>query len=209
MKISGIYKIESIIKPERIYIGSAKDIMKRWWMHVNLLRKNKHHSVKLQNHFNKYGEADFKFSILLGCDNADLVKTEQYFLDSYNPYFNICKVAGSSLGIKRSEETKKKMSDALKGRNLGIHTEETYKKLSAAAMGHEVTQETRDKIRKTLTGKKHSQERINNIRKGIIKNGVSNSFLGKKHSEESRQKMSLSQKKVHERKKLERGIGLN
>jgi len=111
MKISGIYKIQSVIKPERIYIGSFINIDQRWGLHLKDLRKNKHHSPKLQNHYNKYGESDFNFSILLGCDISDLIKTEQYFLDSYNPYFNISKNAGSPLGThhKLSEETRAKM----------------------------------------------------------------------------------------------------
>jgi len=114
MKISGIYKIQSQIKPERIYIGSAIDINHRWKMHINDLRKNKHGSIKLQRHFSKYGEVDLQFSILLGCDKEDLIKTEQYFIDSYNPFFNICKTAGSWLGHRHSAESRKKQSDSHK-----------------------------------------------------------------------------------------------
>jgi group I intron endonuclease len=116
MKISGIYKIQSKIKPKRIYIGSAKNILIRWKLHLRSLRLNKHHSALLQRHYNKYSESDLLFSVLLGCDKEDLIKTEQYFLDSYQPYFNICKIAGSSLGRKHSEESKKKMSESAKKR---------------------------------------------------------------------------------------------
>jgi GIY-YIG catalytic domain. len=64
MNTSGIYKIESKLKPERIYIGSAINIGQRWRVHLSDLRKQKHHSKKLQNHYNKYGEVDLSFSIL-------------------------------------------------------------------------------------------------------------------------------------------------
>jgi group I intron endonuclease len=101
MKISGIYQIQSKIKPERIYIGSAININSRWNMHLFRLRKKEHHSIKLQNHYNKYRESDLQFSVLLGCDKGDLIKIEQYFIDSYNPWFNIAKKAGSALGIRR------------------------------------------------------------------------------------------------------------
>jgi hypothetical protein len=37
-RITGIYKIQSIIKPERIYIGSAVYVDKRWKEHLNDLR---------------------------------------------------------------------------------------------------------------------------------------------------------------------------
>lgn len=89
MKISGIYRIESKFYPKRTYIGSSVDIHKRWHQHLNVLRANKHHSQKLQRHYNKYGESDLQFSILLGCDEEDLAKVEQFFLDAYPLYFNI------------------------------------------------------------------------------------------------------------------------
>jgi hypothetical protein len=54
MNISGIYKIQSIINPERVYIGSAISIRNRWCTHKSELKGNKHHSPKLQNHYNKY-----------------------------------------------------------------------------------------------------------------------------------------------------------
>ena len=82
-KVSGIYKIQSLSHPERCYIGSAVNIDKRKKEHLNNLRKNKHANKKLQSHFNKYGETDLSFSLLLGCGKEDLIKNEQYFIDSY------------------------------------------------------------------------------------------------------------------------------
>ena len=54
MKTSGIYRIQSKIKSERIYIGSSVNIQSRWYHHLADLRKNIHGNSKLQNHFNKY-----------------------------------------------------------------------------------------------------------------------------------------------------------
>lgn len=115
MKITAIYKIQSKIKPDRIYIGSAVDVSDRWRCHLKTLRKRTHHSPKIQRHFDKYGESDLQFSILLSCDKENLLKVEQYFIDSYNPYFNSCKIAGSQLGMSRSSESKKRISDGHKG----------------------------------------------------------------------------------------------
>lgn len=120
MKISGIYKIQSIIKPERVYIGSAVNLSERWRHHLNDLKLEKHGNNRLQNHYNKYGISDLCFSILLGCDKKDLLKTEQYFIDSYNPYFNICKLAGSRLGMKHSPKSCLQMSKKRKGTNIGV-----------------------------------------------------------------------------------------
>ena len=127
MKISGIYKIESRKKPTRIYIGSSCNISKRWISHINRLRGYKHKNSKLQSHYNKYGEADLIFSILLGCDEEDLLKTEQYFIDFYKPWFNINILATSRFGAKISEESKEKIRQVNIGRK---HSPETKRKMS-------------------------------------------------------------------------------
>lgn len=174
MKIIGVYKIESLIKPERIYIGSGHNIKQRWGEHLSELRHNKHHSKKLQNHYNKYGVVDLKFSILLCCDKEDLLKTEQYFLDSYNPFFNCCKIAGNCLGIKHSEETRKKMSE----HSIGIkHSEESKIKIGNATRGHKVSEEARKVMSECKKGKPtwnkgkkgiYSEETIDKMRRARI-----------------------------------------
>src|ERR1035437_7496791 len=98
IRTTGIYEIKSIIKPERFYIGSAENIYKRWWYHTYRLGRNEHENSKLQNHYNKYGKNDLIFSVILSCEKSDLLSTEQFFLDSYKPYFNICTKAGSGAG---------------------------------------------------------------------------------------------------------------
>jgi group I intron endonuclease len=115
MNESGIYKIQSKIKPKRIYIGSAINIKNRWHSHKSDLRLNKHGNKRLQNHYNKYGEKDLQFSIIIGCLKESLIENEQFFMDCYNPFFNICRIAGSPLGTKRSDEVKEKMRQ----KNLG------------------------------------------------------------------------------------------
>jgi group I intron endonuclease len=132
MKTSGIYKIQSISKSERYYIGSAINIEQRWRLHLHHLRKNCHGSIFLQRHFNKYGIDDLQFSILYICDKKYLVETEQYCLDLYNPLFNLCKKAYSPLGIKHF---KMKHSN-VKGKNnpmFGKHHSEESKKLQSEA----------------------------------------------------------------------------
>jgi group I intron endonuclease len=108
-KTSGIYQIQSKIHPDKIYIGSAVDIDRRWKEHLNSLRIGNHHSHKLQRYYNKYKDS-LQFSIIFVCPKETLIENEQKFIDKLNPYFNECKVAGSQLGLKRSEEFKKKMS---------------------------------------------------------------------------------------------------
>lgn len=103
MKISGIYRIINL-ENDKSYVGSAVNIANRWRRHKNDLKKNKHHSILLQRSFNKYGIDKFKIEILEECCLEKLIEKEQYYIDYYNPEYNICKIAGSTLGRKESEE---------------------------------------------------------------------------------------------------------
>jgi len=193
MKITGIYKIESKIKPERIYIGSAVDIGKRWGTHLSRLRNSNHGNPKLQSHFNKYGDVDLEFSILLGCERDDLIKNEQYFIDSYKPWFNIRKIADSNLGLryKLSQETRIKM--------FRKRLDGDYK---LRAKGISPSKETRLKISNSLKGRIKSAEECKNISKGQLgikkpkteeqKKRISIWQKGRKHSEKTKKKMSES-----------------
>lgn len=138
MRISGIYQIQSKIKPNRIYIGSSYDIVYRWKEHSRKLQKGNHKNPKLQHHVNKYGFKDLHFSILIGCDLSNLIENEQFFLDSLNPWFNIHKKADSPLGLKRSDECKKKESESRMGNKNPFynkkHSEATKQKQREAAI---------------------------------------------------------------------------
>lgn len=216
--ISGIYKIQSKCKPERCYIGSAVDISERWRLHLVLLRKNIHHSLKLQNHFNKYGESDLQFSILLGCEKEYLIVNEQYFIDSYKSWFNICPLAHSPLGVKHTCQSKENMRLAHIGKPSGNKgrqfTEEHCRKLSeshigkaSGAKGKYHTEEARQKNRLAHLGKpswnkgkKLPPQSEETCRK------ISESHKGKHLSDETRHKKSMSMKAYFAAKKLNEKI---
>jgi len=104
-----IYKISNLLNGN-FYIGSTKNLKKRYYTHVHDIRSNKNTCVKLIRAVNKYGEENFKFEILETCDKDLLLIREQYYLDILNPEYNISKIAGSNLGIKRTLETRLKKS---------------------------------------------------------------------------------------------------
>jgi group I intron endonuclease len=164
MKGSGIYKIQSISHPERFYIGSTCHFKKRKNNHFILLRKNKHHSIKLQNNYNKYGESDLVFKIIELCLPDYLVAIEDTYLKPL-PYFNINPKADSCRGVKRSAESNEN--------NRQKH------------LGKKMTGEQRLAMIKAVTGLKRSEENKRKLR------GNKNS-LGHKHTEETRKKMSVS-----------------
>jgi len=88
-----------------------------------MLKRGTHHSGKLQNHYNKYGASDLLFSFLLGCEESQRLVIEQYFIDAYNPWFNVSKFANRSFTQSQSEESNRKRSEKEKGKipwNKGI-----------------------------------------------------------------------------------------
>lgn len=163
---SGIYQIQSKRKPVRIYIGSAIYIGRRWLQHLERLRKGTHHSIKLQRHFNKYKENDLNFSVLTECMQKDLLSIEQYYLDKYKPYFNTALSAYSQLGLKHSEETKKKISLAKRGCDYWTgrkHNKESKQKMRLAHLGKKASLKTRRKLSKMRIGNQWAKGNKNRV----------------------------------------------
>jgi len=149
-KKPGIYLIESKINGKK-YVGSAANLYVRRHVHFSTLKYDKHYNKHLQRHFNKYSN-DLEFSILEYCEKEDLIKREQYYIDTLNPEFNMCKVAGSCLGKKLSGETKRKISEMHKGKRL---SKEHREKISIANKGKTVSEEARRKIGDGNRGEKN------------------------------------------------------
>jgi group I intron endonuclease len=103
LKNTGIYKITN---PENgnFYIGSAAvSLSKRFSDHKRLLNLNKNPCVYLQRAYNKSDKKTFIFTILEHCEKEDCISREQYYIDTYSPKYNLCKYAGSSRGLIRTE----------------------------------------------------------------------------------------------------------
>lgn len=73
----------------------------------------------------KNGYSVFKLEILEYCPPKDMLSREQYYLDLLKPKYNILAKAGSSLGFKHSEETKRKMIEAHVGHKIQVIDLET------------------------------------------------------------------------------------
>lgn len=111
---SGIYQIKNLVN-NKVYIGSTVNFELRWNLHKSRLRNNIHHSKYLQRSYNKYGKDNFVYEILFTCLRQDLIRLEQYCINNYNPLYNSCKIAGSSLGRVLTSEHKRKIGLAVKG----------------------------------------------------------------------------------------------
>lgn len=164
----GIYKLKW--NSGYFYFGQATDLLKRKTDHLSRIRNGKHINSKIQNISNKYGLPDF--IIVEICSLCDLTEREDYYIKSSfsDPKnCNLAPAAASQFGIKRSEETKKRMAIVAKNR---VHTSERCKKVS------ETLKE----------GYKNKYYKIQNLK------GENNPFYGRKHSKETLEKLSLKRK---------------
>lgn len=163
---SGIYLIKNLIN-NKFYIGSTINFRKRYNNHIYSSKKNKNGCTYLQKSFLKYGIENFSFEIIEISNLENLIKREQLYINLLKPNYNIAKVAGSCLGVKRSEEFCKKNSILHKGKTIskeqrekqskslkGIkRSKETLEKMSKAQKGRVITEEVRRKISKSLSGR--------------------------------------------------------
>jgi group I intron endonuclease len=197
-KHSGLYEI-CCYPRGTIYIGSSVNIYRRWQQHKQALRANKHKNRKLQAYWNKYGEEAFTFCLLEIAEPDQLIEREQAYLDAARPSLNINEKAGNSLGVKRTPETRKRISDAVKAdaeaiarcrrmaeeqRGKSVHDDATKKKIGEASR--------RMWERRRASGWKQSAEAKEKI-KAARRRQV--------FSEESREKLSKTLRAANARKR--------
>ena len=150
---SGIYSITNKVNG-KVYVGSGRDLVTRFAMHRRELRLGKHHSVKLQRAWAKYGEGQFEFHVLLRCSIGNLLLYEQRAIRSFDAVengYNVLPNAYTTRGYKHSEETKQKMSARHKGKKL---SPEHCRKIADRVRGVPMSAEVRAKISATMKGRK-------------------------------------------------------
>lgn len=163
IKIMGVYEIRNKVN-NKVYIGSSVNIKQRWNEHKRTLNKNIHHNRYLQRSWNKYGEENFEFKLIeIVSEENGLLEREQYWMDNFNCYerkfgYNNSKIAENCLGVKHTDETRKKMSESSKGFK---HTEESKRKIGdihRCKKVNPVTDETREKLSRAGKGRRHTDE---------------------------------------------------
>lgn len=172
---SGIYSI-TCKTTEKLYIGCASYIRKRFGNHKDELRANRHGNNYLQKAWNKYGENDFKFERIEICEKDELFIREHYWC-------MLLKVHDKKIGYNieptdpnrkhgRSEETKRKISISHKGRKK---SPEAIKKVADALRGRKQSLEQRQRQSERSKGKSRpmfSDKWKENIKIGHSKNPV-------------------------------------
>lgn len=185
----------------KAYFGRAENLHERIVQHKYYLKKGTHHSVYLQRVFDKYGP-EILVVVLYEGTIRTIKHIEQFVLDTFfEQSMNCSKDAVAPMsGRNHTEETKKKLSDHTKARIAsGDFVRFEY------AIGHEVSDKTRQKISAALKGKKLSPEHCENIRQASLRRGCTPNMLaanrkngasrvGKKRDPEIGRKISAAKK---------------
>lgn len=147
------------------YIGQTIDEECRFKRHI-YYAINKKDNNRFHNALRKYGLENWVYCVLednVLKENLNMRETDwiEYY-DSFYSGYNL--TSGGDTNVIISEETRRKLSNSLKGRNVWNkgkhHTEETKRKISESSKGKHHTEETRRKLSK-LHGKKVNKYDLN------------------------------------------------
>lgn len=242
-KICGIYKITS--PSGKVYIGQSVNIYQRWNREYKKVRCKS--QILLYNSLIKYGVESHKFEIIHVCSEPKLNELEAHYIDLFNSFNNKngLNLRGGGGVIKVSSESRKKMSDAKIGMYIGDknpnfgkkHSEETKRKIGLANKGKfsgekcyfygknfsgennpnygkKLSEEAKIKISIANSGKVPSEEtrkKISIANKGKVINEayrkkISDTKKGVKVSDKARNNMIIAQKKRRENNKLKKNL---
>jgi len=136
---SGVYIIRNT-QNGKVYVGSSVDMEERWKVHRQRLRQGM--TTRLGRAWTKYGERAFEFKVIEEVTPGQLIEREQYWIDTMLAYsfgYNSRPKARTCLGMIRgapSKEHRHKNAEAHTGSrnpNWGTHrSEETKRRISEA-----------------------------------------------------------------------------
>jgi group I intron endonuclease len=182
-----VYCIKNRIN-DKIYVGvTSKTLKRRFSWHIRDCRVGK--PKKLYDAMRELGEENFYIEFLAESDKSSIKQIEEYYINLYDSYENGYNGSKLSGGIhEHSEESIKKMSEKAKGR---VISEEVRKKIS------ESSKTTWSK--KTAEELKEFGDKMSSINKGRVRSPELNrkhseTMRGRKHSEQTKLKMSESRK---------------
>lgn len=124
----------------KTYIGSSVNLSRRFAQYYSsnyLAAPNR--KMAIYSALLKYGHQCFQLEVLEYCEPSNVIGREQFYLDLYEPEYNILSLAGSSLGFKHSEETLAKF-------RARRHSEETREIMSEARIGRKASEESKRKM---------------------------------------------------------------
>lgn len=174
-KTCGIYCIENIVNNKK-YIGQSINIIGRFNEHRFLLRHKKHNNDHFQKSWDKYGEENFKFYILVVCEKHELDRLEILLINLFdvrNRENGYNQDGGGNVNKEISQETRYKISLGSKGHKRWLgrkHSEETKAKMSINRIGKRKSKEFSDKMSEKNIGSKHADASIKYLGVSYYKN---------------------------------------
>ena len=140
----GVYVIRNV-ENGKCYYGSSVDIDKRIYQHWSALNDGKHPNEHLMSAWRLYGEHAFRFENYKVLDSIEEARAlEQWILEAH--YDRWDELYNKAMHVENrivSEETKRKMSEAKKGKLL---SEKVKQKLSEFNKGKVLSEETKLKL---------------------------------------------------------------
>lgn len=195
----GIYKITS--PTNKVYIGQSHNIEKRFAQYKGLKCKDQ---PRIYNSLKKHGIQNHYFEVVCeipkGVNQSILDYSEQFHMDAYRAMgFELMNLREAGSKGAFSEESKRKLSISSKGKNTwtkGLkRTDEQKKALSERVrMWHH----DNGRIPKKRMSRQEVREFMSKLKKGVERpmyKGEGNPFFGKKHTEETRLKLSEHNRK--------------
>lgn len=80
--ISAVYSIRNQ-QTSRVYVGSSKDVQRRWKFHRHFLMSGHHHNQWLQSDWNEFGSDSFIFEVLDPVPESKLRELEEQRINQF------------------------------------------------------------------------------------------------------------------------------
>ena len=192
----GIYKIINKVNG-KFYLGSSKDIETRWDKHIYDLKNNRHHSVHLQRAWIKYGEENFIFEILENTSTEMLLEREQTLLDTLRPFddnngYNMSRTSsGGDLLSYHPDKNAivERIKETIKNNINSMTVEERKKRWSQPLEENPNWKGGKSYFTCPLCNGEFKNQKQKCCMKCRDKTGSKNPFYGKKHSDETKEKL--------------------
>lgn len=192
--MQGVYKILNEING-KFYIGSSKNIKKRWTIHKRQLNAARHHNLYLQRSWTKYGGENFSFSILE--ETSELFLREEALINELKPAYNIGSIGGGD-NLSKNPRRDDIICKIKKSINETISNMSKEDRLFRWSKPNELNPNWKGGLSKVKNSCEICHDKISTKdHKRCVKCskiGEANPFFGRKHSEESKRKLSESRK---------------
>ena len=164
MKISAVYKITNTVTGD-FYIGSSKDVKKRWKEHKCPSSLKRFPNNQLYQDMQKYGVDKFDFQILEVVEEGSLKVAEQQFIETLKPTYNSNRANGWDIERRKKYKKEYNKSDKVKEYQKEYQKSDKGKEAQKKYQKSDKGKEAQKKYQKSDKGKE-AQKKYNKSDKG-------------------------------------------